>query len=173
MVAGRLDPPAVLADRRRRSATAAAADPAMLAAVAGTLRRHPRREVHGEGVDAHRAVPGRRCRGPAAALALAERAADDLKAAGKVVGELAFTPTDAAEITVDAEIAPPARLTACRRTSVPMHCGWTPGDPGSRRLLHRGPASAAATVGARRRRERGRAGAGVSRSSQRSKASKA
>ena len=33
--------------------------------------------------------------GPSAALALAERAADDLKAAGKIVGDLTFTPTDA------------------------------------------------------------------------------
>ncbi len=37
------------------------ADPAMLAAVAGDAARHPRCEVAGEGVDAHRAVP---CHGP-------------------------------------------------------------------------------------------------------------
>jgi valyl-tRNA synthetase len=43
--------------------------------------------------------------GPADLLALAERAADDLKAAGKIVGELSFTPTDSEGLTVDAEIA--------------------------------------------------------------------
>ena len=44
--------------------------------------------------------------GPAEALALAEQAADDLRAAGNVVGELAFEPGTGSEITVAAEIAP-------------------------------------------------------------------
>ena len=43
--------------------------------------------------------------GPSAALALAERASDDLKAAGKIVGDLTFTPTDADTLSVRAEIA--------------------------------------------------------------------
>ena len=96
---------ASLADRRRDSVPRAAGDPAMLAAVAGGAARHPRREVAGQGVDAHRAVP---CHGPgpAADVALARQAAEDLKAAGKVVGELAFEPGDGPEVTVDAEIAP-------------------------------------------------------------------
>ena len=47
--------------------------------------------------------------GPADAVALAEQAADDLKAAGKVTGDLVFTPGESAEITVDAEIAPAPR----------------------------------------------------------------
>ena len=68
--------------------------------------RHPRCEV---------AAPRSRCapscrradvRGPAAALALAERAAADLRAAGKVAGDLIFTPTDADDVTVAAEFAP-------------------------------------------------------------------
>jgi valyl-tRNA synthetase len=44
--------------------------------------------------------------GPAALVALAEQAASDLAAAGKITGELRFAPTGAAEITVDAEFAP-------------------------------------------------------------------
>ena len=43
----------------------------------------------------------------------------DLKAAGKIVGELTFTPTDATEITVDAEIAPQPELPPPRPRSVP------------------------------------------------------
>jgi valyl-tRNA synthetase len=43
--------------------------------------------------------------GPAAALALAEQAADDLRAAGKITGDLTFTATDATEIEVDAVVA--------------------------------------------------------------------
>jgi valyl-tRNA synthetase len=45
-------------------------------------------------------------RGPQAAVALAERASEDLRAAGKVSGDLLFTATDDADITVDAQIAP-------------------------------------------------------------------
>jgi valyl-tRNA synthetase len=47
--------------------------------------------------------------GPADALALAERAAEDLKAAGKVLGDLTFAQTGATEIQVDAEVAAPAQ----------------------------------------------------------------
>jgi valyl-tRNA synthetase len=46
--------------------------------------------------------------GPAAQVALVEQAAGDLAAAGKVVGELAFTATDDAEISVRAEVVAPA-----------------------------------------------------------------
>jgi valyl-tRNA synthetase len=42
--------------------------------------------------------------GPAEALALAEQVAEDLKAAGNIIGELTFTPGDG-EIAVEAEIA--------------------------------------------------------------------
>ena len=84
---------------------AAAADPAMLGAVAATLGG-----IRGAKSTAKVSMRTELSRaevfGPAAELALAERAAADLKAAGKIVGELTFTPTDAAEITVDAEIAP-------------------------------------------------------------------
>ncbi|QWZ06589.1 valine--tRNA ligase [Nocardioides panacis] len=84
--------------------SAAAADPAMLAAVAGTL-------VGIRGAKSNAKVSMRtelshaEVSGPAAALALAEKASADLKAAGKIVGDLTFTPTDATAITVDAEIA--------------------------------------------------------------------
>ena len=81
------------------------ADPAMLAAVAGTLRG-----IRGAKSTAKVSMRTELSRatvsGPADAVALAERAADDLKAAGKISGDLTFTATDAAEITVDAEIAP-------------------------------------------------------------------
>jgi valyl-tRNA synthetase len=85
--------------------SAAAADPAMLAAVAGTL-------VGIRGAKSNAKVSMRtelsraEVSGPAAALALAAKASADLKAAGKIVGDLTFTPTDATVITVDAEIAP-------------------------------------------------------------------
>jgi valyl-tRNA synthetase len=77
----------------------------MLAAVAGTL-------VGIRGAKSNAKVSMRtelsraEVSGPAAALALAEKASADLKAAGKIVGALTFTPTDATVITVDAEIAP-------------------------------------------------------------------
>jgi valyl-tRNA synthetase len=44
--------------------------------------------------------------GPADQVALTEKAREDLKAAGRITGELVFTPTDATELSVDAEIAP-------------------------------------------------------------------
>ncbi len=44
--------------------------------------------------------------GPADQLALAEQAAEDLRAAGKITGGLTFDPTGDAELTVSAEIAP-------------------------------------------------------------------
>ncbi len=86
---------------------AAGADPAMLSAVAGTLRG-----IRGAKSTAKVSMRTELSRatvtGPAEAVALAEQAADDLKAAGKVTGDLVFTPGESAEITVDAEIAPAA-----------------------------------------------------------------
>ncbi len=43
--------------------------------------------------------------GPAAAVALARQGADDLRAAGKVTGELNFAEDDGSELRVTAEIA--------------------------------------------------------------------
>ncbi|MGA8993935.1 MAG: valine--tRNA ligase [Nocardioidaceae bacterium] len=83
------------------------ADPAMLDAVAGTLRG-----IRGAKSTAKVSMRTELVRatvsGPAAAVALAERAAADLKAAGKIVGELEFTATDVAEISVVAELADPS-----------------------------------------------------------------
>jgi valyl-tRNA synthetase len=45
--------------------------------------------------------------GPEALVRLAETAAEDLRAAGKIVGELTFTGTGDAELAVTAEMAPP------------------------------------------------------------------
>ncbi len=44
--------------------------------------------------------------GPQAQVGAAEGAADDLRAAGKITGELVFTATDASELSVSAELAP-------------------------------------------------------------------
>jgi valyl-tRNA synthetase len=47
--------------------------------------------------------------GPADAVALAQKAADDLRAAGRITGELTFTPSSdesVSELTVDADVAP-------------------------------------------------------------------
>ena len=89
MVAGRLDPPRAWPTVAELGVRGRPATPALLAAVAGDAARYPRCQVAGQGVDAHRAVlvptvhgPGRG-RGP-----WARQAAEDLKAAGKIVGEL-------------------------------------------------------------------------------------
>ena len=88
--------------------SAAAADPAMLRAVAQTLGG-----IRGAKSQAKVSMRTELSRvavtGPAAAVALAEKAADDLRAAGRITGALTFTPSDApsaTEITVDAEVAP-------------------------------------------------------------------
>ncbi|MGZ4536848.1 MAG: class I tRNA ligase family protein, partial [Nocardioidaceae bacterium] len=86
--------------------SAASADPAMLGAVAEVLAG-----IRGAKSQAKVSMRTELARatvsGPAAALALAERAAGDLRAAGRVVGELTFASVDdeSAPITVDAEIA--------------------------------------------------------------------
>src|SRR3954471_6565081 len=81
------------------------ADPEMLTAVAATLRG-----IRGAKSTAKVSMRTELLRatvtGPADAVALAEQAADDLRAAGKVTGDLLFSPGDQAEITVDAEVAP-------------------------------------------------------------------
>ncbi len=85
--------------------SAAAADPAMLGAVAAALggirgaKSQAKVSMRTELVRAN-------VTGPAEAVASAERAADDLRAAGRVTGELTFTPSSAESITVEAEVAP-------------------------------------------------------------------
>ncbi|MEP7090380.1 MAG: class I tRNA ligase family protein, partial [Nocardioidaceae bacterium] len=81
-------------------------DPAMLAAVAATLRG-----IRGAKSTAKVSMRTELSRatvsGPAEAVGLAERAADDLRSAGKVVGALTFVPSEATELSVDADVAPP------------------------------------------------------------------
>jgi valyl-tRNA synthetase len=79
-------------------------DPAMLPAVAATLAGIRGAKSTAK-VSMRTELSRAQVSGPADALALAERAAADLTAAGKIVGELTFTPTGAAGITVDATIA--------------------------------------------------------------------
>ncbi len=87
--------------------SAAAADPAMLGAVAAALggirgaKSQAKVSMRTELVRAN-------VTGPAEAVALAQEAADDLRAAGRVTGELTFTPssdTSVTDLTVDAEVA--------------------------------------------------------------------
>ncbi|MGN6130589.1 MAG: class I tRNA ligase family protein, partial [Nocardioidaceae bacterium] len=88
--------------------SAAASDPSMLPAVAATLtgiRGAKSQAKVSMRTELTRVV----VRGPAGQLALAARAAEDLRAAGKIVGELRFSATDEAEITVAAEVATPAQ----------------------------------------------------------------
>ncbi|HYO38471.1 MAG TPA: valine--tRNA ligase [Nocardioidaceae bacterium] len=80
------------------------ADAGMLAAVAATLRGI-RGAKSAAKVSMRTELSRATVSGPADAVALAERAADDLRAAGKVTGELVFAATGAAEITVAAEVA--------------------------------------------------------------------
>jgi valyl-tRNA synthetase len=42
--------------------------------------------------------------GPAEQIALAEQAADDLRAVGRIEGELRFTASDSGDVTVEAEL---------------------------------------------------------------------
>jgi valyl-tRNA synthetase len=87
--------------------SAAASDPAMLGAVAQTLGG-----IRGAKSQAKVSMRTELSRvvvtGPADAVTLAERAADDLRAAGRITGDLTFTPSDDAattEIAVDATVA--------------------------------------------------------------------
>jgi valyl-tRNA synthetase len=81
------------------------ADPAMLEAVAGALRG-----IRGAKSTAKVSMRTELTRvlvaGPADAVSLAEQAADDLRAAGKVTGDLSFTARPGSDLTVDAEVAP-------------------------------------------------------------------
>jgi valyl-tRNA synthetase len=86
--------------------SAAAADAAMLPAVAAALAGIRGAKSQAK-VSMRTELSHAEVSGPAEAVALAEKAADDLRAAGKITGDLLFTPTDATEITVDAEVAGP------------------------------------------------------------------
>ncbi len=81
-----------------------AAGPAMLAAVAATLRGIRGAKSNAK-VSMRTELSRAEVSGPESAVALAERASEDLRAAGKISGDLVFTVTEDAEITVDAEVA--------------------------------------------------------------------
>jgi len=87
--------------------SAASADAAMLGAVAEALTGL--RGVKSQAKVSMRTELSRATvSGPAERVALAERAANDLRAAGRVIGDLVFTPTDPSRqntLTVTAEIA--------------------------------------------------------------------
>ncbi len=80
------------------------ADPALVTAVAETLRG-----IRGAKSTAKVSMRTELTRatvtGPAAAVGLAEQAADDLKAAGRITGDLRFVAVEGAPLSVDAEIA--------------------------------------------------------------------
>ena len=85
--------------------SAAAARPAMLTAVAGVLTGIRGAKSQAK-VKMRTELSAVTVSGPSAALQLAEQAADDLRAAGNIVGELRFSPRETGdEITVDAQIA--------------------------------------------------------------------
>ncbi|HEX4189425.1 MAG TPA: valine--tRNA ligase [Marmoricola sp.] len=80
-------------------------DPAMLTAVATALGGI--RGVKSQAKVSMRAELSRvEISGPAALVEAASAAAEDLKKVGKITGDLVFTPTDATELTVEAELAP-------------------------------------------------------------------
>jgi valyl-tRNA synthetase len=85
--------------------SAASADPAMLGAVAAVLTGVRGAKSQAK-VKMRTALASVTVSGPAGQLQAAERAADDLRAAGVITGALTFTPTDDAELAVAAEIAP-------------------------------------------------------------------
>ncbi len=88
-------------------ALADGADPGLLDAVAAALGGLRGVKSQAKVAMRHELVHAE-VRGPAAAVASARAAAEDLRAAGKVTGELAFTPSDDAEVRVEAEVAAPA-----------------------------------------------------------------
>jgi len=83
------------------------ADPSMLSAVAAALGGIRGAKSQAK-VSMRTELSAVTVRGPAAAVVLAEQAADDLRAAGKVVGDLEFVGSEdvTAPVTVDAEIKP-------------------------------------------------------------------
>ena len=90
------------------------ADPAMLAAVAGTLRGIRGAKSQAK-VSMRTELSRATVHGPAADVALARQAAEDLKAAGKVVGELAFEARRRPRGHRRRRDRPAARLTPTRR----------------------------------------------------------
>jgi valyl-tRNA synthetase len=84
--------------------SAASADPAMLTAVA-TVLAGIRGAKSTAKVSMRTELAKATVTGPAEALRLVARAADDLKAVGRIVGELSFVEADTPDITVDAEVA--------------------------------------------------------------------
>jgi valyl-tRNA synthetase len=88
-------------------AVADGADPGLLDAVAAALGGLRAAKSQAKVAMRHELTRAE-VRGPGALVASAQAAADDLRAAGKVVGELVFTPSDDGEVTVAAEVASPA-----------------------------------------------------------------
>jgi valyl-tRNA synthetase len=86
---------------------AARADQAMLSAVAATLRGIRGAKSNAK-VSMRTELSRATVHGPADALELAERAGEDLRAAGKITGDLSFVADGSTEVTVDAEVAAPA-----------------------------------------------------------------
>ena len=85
--------------------SAAAADPSAIDAVAAALVGI--RGAKSQAKVSMRAELSRvEISGPAALVTAAELAADDLRATGKIIGELVFTADESTEISVAAELAP-------------------------------------------------------------------
>jgi valyl-tRNA synthetase len=85
-------------------AVADGADPGLLDAVAAALGGLRGAKSHAK-VSMRAELSRAEVRGPAAVVASAQAATDDLRAAGKVTGDLVFTASDDGEVTVDAEVA--------------------------------------------------------------------
>jgi valyl-tRNA synthetase len=83
--------------------SAASGDPALLEVVATVLGGIRGAKSQAK-VSMRTELPRVEVRGPAEQVALVEKAREDLKAAGRVTGDIVFTPTDDAEVTVDAEV---------------------------------------------------------------------
>jgi valyl-tRNA synthetase len=88
-------------------AVADGAAPELLDAVAGVLAGL-RGVKSGAKVSMRTELASATVTGPAPTLALAREGVDDLRAAGKVTGDLTFTEDDGGELRVSAEIASPA-----------------------------------------------------------------
>ena len=103
MVAGGVDPPGRLADRRARWPETG--DPALLDRRVGGAGGDPRRQVAGQGVDEDRgrrraASPGR----PTRSTGL-QAVESDLRAVGRITGEVTWTEAEG-PVTVDVTLAP-------------------------------------------------------------------